>query len=342
MRKILFLIPFVVAVNILLAQQSIDSIKFFTDQQPLEMTITTDIKALQNQRKPEKIFQDGTVTLKLDEHTTITENIKVSTRGKTRKEICRVPPLMINFRTSPDSKLNSLGKLKLVIACGTSQTEEELLFKEFLCYKIYNVLEEKSFRVRLIKTTYTDTKNRVKTFTQHSFLIEDDGDMARRNGCRKKDNYSPFNSESTNRDVMTMVALFEYFIGNTDWSIPNGHNTKLIFDKNKDNAIPYVVPYDFDYSGLVNAEYAVPAEIMGTEKVTERVYRGFPRTMEELQIKLDLFNNKKNDIYAVINNFSLIGEKTKKGMVSYLEEFYSLIKDSKSVKRIFIDEARKN
>ncbi len=342
MRKTILLLTVMLTANFLLAQQSIDSIAFFADEKPVELTITTDIKALQNQRKPEKIFQDGSVTLKLDDNTTYTENIKISTRGKTRKEMCRIPPLMINFRTSPQSLLKGLGKLKLVIACGTSQGEEELLFKEFMCYKIYNILENKSFRVRLAKTTYVDSKNKAKTVTQYAFFIEDDADMAKRNGCKKKDKYSPFNSEGTNRDVMTMVALYEYFIGNTDWSVPNGHNTKLIFDKNPEIAIPYVVPYDFDYSGLVNAEYAVPAEIMGTEKVTERVYRGFARTMEELQLKLTIFENKKADIYAKINGFTFLAEKTKKGMISYLEEFYAIAKDNKLVKRIFIDEARKN
>jgi hypothetical protein len=325
-----------------LPAQSIDSVRFFTDETPLEFTITTDLKALQSQKKPEKVFQDGTVSIKWDDNTTITEPIKVSARGKTRKEICRIPPMMIDFRASPTSRLHNLGKLKMVIGCGTSQTEEELLLKELMCYKIYNLLSDKSFRVRLLKSTYVDTRNKIKTFSQYAFLIEDDGDLARRNGCRKKENATGFNSEATNRETMTMVALFEFLIGNTDWSVPNGHNTKLIFERNGENAMPHVVPYDFDYSGLVNAEYAVPAEIMGTEKVTERVYRGFPRTMEELQQKIAIFRDKKSAIYTTINGFTLLSEKTKKGMISYLEEFYSTVNDNKAVQKIFIDNARKN
>ncbi|MEN9547573.1 MAG: hypothetical protein RIR12_164 [Bacteroidota bacterium] len=326
----------------ILLSQPIDSILFFTDEAPLEFTITTDLKALQSQKKPEKFYQDGTVAIKWQDNTIITEPIKVSARGKTRKEICRIPPMMIDFRTSPTSRLNHLGKLKMVIGCGTSQTEEELLLKELLCYKIFNQLSDKSFRVRLLKSTYVDTRNRIKSFSQYAFLIEDDGDVARRNGCHKKETAGHFNSEATNRETMTMVALFEYLIGNTDWSVPNGHNIKLIFDRNKENALPYVLPYDFDYSGLVNAEYAVPADIMGTEKVTERVYRGFPRTMDELQQKLTIYREKKLAIYAVINNFMLLSEKTKKGMIQYLEDFYSTINDTKAVQRIFIDNARIN
>ena len=58
-------------------------------------------------------------------------------------------------------------------------------------------------------------------------------------------------------------------IGNTDWAVPNNHNVKLIYDKERKLAPPLVVPYDFDYSGLVDASYAVPNEVIGTEKVTE-------------------------------------------------------------------------
>ena len=164
-------------------------------------------------------------------------------------------------------------------------------------------------------------------------------DMARRNGCRKKAD-AKFLTEATNRDMMTMVAIFQYMIGNTDWAVLNNHNTKLIYDRNNEKAPPYVVPYDFDYCGLVNAEYAIPNELIGTEKVTERVYRGFPRTMEEIQITLDIFRAKKDSIIALINNFQLLSNRTKKEMLYYLEYFFRIINNKNEVKSIFIDNAR--
>jgi hypothetical protein len=248
---------------------------------------------------------------------------------------------MIDFRHTDANRLSSLGKLKLVIGCGAKDEDEQLLLKEFLIYKIYNLLEEKSFRVRLLKTTYNDTKNRVKAFTQYSFLIEDDADMAKRNGCKKKDHPS-YLTESTNRDLMTKVAIFEYMIGNTDWSVPNTHNIKLIFARKDEQALPFAVPYDFDYCGLVDASYAIPNEVIGTEKITERVYRGFPRTMEELQQSLALFRDKKSAIYSLINGFTLITERNRKIMISYLDDFYKTINNENSVKNIFIDKARTN
>lgn len=320
-------------------KQQVDSLKFFTDEQVIEMTLKTDIKALQRQ-KGDDVFQGGSVIMKFPDNTVVNEKIQVGARGKFRRGFCRIPPMMINFRT-PGSALSNLGKLKLVISCGSRSGDEELLLKEYLVYKIYNHFEDKSFRVRLMNVTYEDESGKNKPFTQYAFLIEDDAEMARRNGCKKKD-HPPYLTEQTDRELMTMVSIFQYFIGNTDWSVPNNHNVKLIFNRENDAALPYAVPYDFDYCGLVDASYAIPNEIIGTEKVTERVYRGFPRNLEETQTILNVFRNKKESIFALINNFELLSERTRKGMTGYLEEFYTSIENSNKVKSIFVDNARRN
>jgi len=332
------LLPAILLCSQFVSGQAIDSVKFFTDEQVIDMTITTDIKALQSQ-KGENAFQDASVTMKFADNTEINEQVKVGARGHFRRDFCTIPPIMVNFRNSTSPKLSSLGKLKLVIGCGNKAEDEQLILKEYLVYKMYNLLEEKSFRIRLAKVTYNDTRNKNKPYTQYAFFIEDDNDMADRNGCVKKAKKQVL-TESTNRELMTKVAVFEYMISNGDWSVPNNHNTKLIYEKNNANALPYVVPYDFDHSGFVNAGYALPNELLGTEKVTERVYRGFPRTMDELESTFDIFRKQKEKIYILINNFSLLKERTTKESVKYLEDFYKTINNKNEVKSIFIDGAR--
>ncbi len=340
-KTTIFILSFLLLLsNLTIAQtKQVDSLKFFTDEDIIEMTLTTDIKSLQRQ-KDDDVFQSGAVKMKFADNTETTEKITVGARGKFRRGFCRIPPMMLNFRT-PGSSLNNLGKLKLVISCGNKSSDEELLFKEYLIYKIYNLLEDKSFRVRLLNVTYEDESGKNKSFTQHAFLIEDDGEMARRNGCKKKD-HSSYHTESTNRELMTKVAIFQYFIGNADWSVPNTHNIKLIFERKNDLALPFAIPYDFDYCGLVDASYAVPNEILGTEKITERIYRGYPRKMEEIQTALSLFKDKKESIFKLINNFNLLSEKGRKTMIDYLEDFYKSIESDSNVKKIFIDNARTN
>lgn len=318
--------------------QKIDSLKFFTDEGIIDMKLTTDIVKMQRE-KGEDVYQQATVSLTLPDGKTIDEPVMVAPRGHFRRDNCNIPPIMIDFSNTGSPKLSPLGKLKLVIGCGSNGNDEQLLLKEYLVYKIYNLLENKSFRVRLLKVTYNDTRNKVRPFSQYAFLIEDDNDLATRNNCIKKPK-ATYATESTDRALMTKVAVFEYMISNGDWSVPNNHNIRLIYDKHVAASFPYPVPYDFDHSGFVNAGYAVPNELLGTESVKERVYRGFPRTMEELQAAFTIFKSKKESIYALINNFSLMQARTKKELVSYLEEFYETINNRRQVQDIFIDNAR--
>lgn len=338
-KKNWLLLLLVVSYSLLSSAQAVDSVKFFTDERVIDISLSTDIKKLQDS-KGDEVYQEADVSFRFPDSTLINEKIRIAARGHFRREFCNIPPLLLNFHNATSPRLASLGKLKLVIGCGTNSGDEQLIFKEYLVYKMYNMLEEKSFRVRLVKVTYNDTRNRIKTFTQDAFFIEDDNDLAERNGCEKKDKMQ-FMSENTQRETMTKVALFEYMISNGDWSVPNNHNTKLIFKKGE-QTVPYVVPYDFDHSGFVNAEYATPSEILGTETVTERVYRGFPRTMEELQTCFDIFRAKKDAINALIMNFQPLAAKTRKGAADYINEFYRIINDRKQVQSIFIDNARTN
>jgi hypothetical protein len=122
--------------------------------------------------------------------------------------------------------------------------------------------------------------------------------------------------------------------------VPANHNTKLIIPKADSTHRPYVVPYDFDYSGFVNTDYAVPDHNLPIESVRDRLYRGFARSMEELNDVLLIFNTKKKAIYDVVNNFNLLTARSKKEMTGYLDEFYSTINSPDQVRQIFITNAR--
>ncbi len=333
-------LAFFIFISIVTKAQRVDSVRFFNEDGIIEMKLTTDITKLKNE-KGEDMFQPATISLRFPDSSVIEEPVTVAPRGHFRREFCNIPPILVDFSSAKSPRLSPLGKLKLVIGCGKNGNDEQLLLKEYLAYKIYNLLEDKSFRVRLLRVNYVDTRNKEKTFSQYAFLIEDDKDMAIRNNCIKKPK-AGYASENTNRVLMTMVAVFEYMISNGDWSVPNNHNIRLIYDKDKEGTKPYPVPYDFDHSGFVNADYATPNELLGTESVKERVYRGFPREMAELQTCFDVFRNKKNSILALINNFSLLQSRSKKELVDYLEEFYITINNNRDVNYIFINNARKN
>jgi hypothetical protein len=131
-------------------------------------------------------------------------------------------------------------------------------------------------------------------------------------------------------------------IGNTDFSVPANHNIKLILPKADTMQAPYIVPYDFDYAGFVNAPYAIPDPMLGIEQVTERLYRGFARTLEELEEVLVLFRAKKPEIYALIDNFPPFEVYTKKDAKQFLNDFFEVIDSEKSIKAVFINSARRD
>ena len=134
-------------------------------------------------------------------------------------------------------------------------TYEQFLLKEYIIYKIYNLLTPMSYRVRLIKMNYEDVNGKKKAMSQYAFFIEDIKAMAKRNKC-KEYTKGKVTTEGTNRAQMTLVSVFEYMIGNTDWAVPVNHNIRLIYPKADSTAAPYAIAYDFDFSGLVNADYA--------------------------------------------------------------------------------------
>jgi hypothetical protein len=214
------------------------------------------------------------------------------------------------------------------------------VLKEYLIYKMFNLLTEMSFRVRLININFVDSKGKKKPFESYGFLVEDVDDMAKRNGCREADIVN-LHTEATDRDYMTLTAVFQYMIGNTDWAVPVPHNIKLMTPKKADNSKPFAVPYDFDYSGIVNAGYAVPSPELGILSVRDRLYRGFPRTITELKKALGIFIENKEKIYALVNDCKPLTPRNKKDMTEYLDEFYRTLSRDADIKTVFIDGARR-
>lgn len=340
----LVLLLLFVSANIISAQTPVvDKKKFFGEEQLIEMSLVTDFKKLIGEKLKEGYetnFQPATVTCLFPDSMKVTEEVEVRPRGEYRREECYVPPIMVNFKSPTAVTLKKLGRLKLVWPCGNTDYDEQLILKEYLVYKIYNLLTEKSFRVRLIKISYHDIKKSIKSRNQFAFFIEDVDDMAKRNNCVEIQPPQP-QTEATNRQHTTLVALFQYMIGNTDWAVPLYRNVKLISSKKDSLSLPFAVPYDFDYCGLVNAKYAIPTPELSIASVRERLYRGFPRTMEELQATLQIFRAQRLAIDSLIMNFEPLEMSHKKEMTKYVHEFFLATEKERDINDIFIKQARR-
>ena len=343
MKKIFSLFLFTTTLFYLPAlAQKVDKVKFFEEESTVNATLEMDLKDLLAKKAPDR-FLPATISFTTKDGTTITEKIEASVRGNFRRETCFMPGLKLNFKKDTNSSLYKFKELKLSNGCNTGDESGQLVVKEFLAYKMYNLLTDMSLRVRFMNVSFKDVSGKKKPYTQYAFLIEDVDEMAKRNNMVEIEG-TAYNTEQTNRDQMTIVTLFEYLIANTDWSVPAYHNVKLIGPKDVTGTRPYVVAYDFDICGFVDPPYATIDEQLQDQisSVRDRLNRVFPRTMEELKIAVKLYNEKKEKIIGIIKNNEYLSSKEKSRSVNYVEEFYKIINNDKDLQRIFVDGGRKN
>lgn len=305
---------------------SVDTLKkdfgLFTSDEILNLSFRFDITQYRR-KKPKEEYMSAVLTYHINEKDSVNKEIKLKSRGIMRNEYCDFPPIRLNFGNTDfgASDLGKIDKLKMVTHCKTGN--EDYLLKEYLVYKLYNVLTDNSFRVRLVKVDYINTAKESKPIETYAFLIEPLEILAERL------NSVPVNSTNLSQknilpDIMDRMAIFNYMIGNTDWSVPNLHNCKIVSALSVNNpGLGIIIPYDFDYSGLVDADYAVPFEGLGLKSVRERRYVGICRSEDVFINALKEFTDKKEEFYRVINDFPFLSAKAKKNMTAYLDTFYS-------------------
>lgn len=308
--------------------------ELFRSDEILEMTISLPLKKVINDAK-ERNEHAAKLSYQLADSTVFVHHIKVQVRGKTRasRDICSFPPLKLDFNKTDTKQtiFEGQNKLKLVTHCKSGKYYEEYYQKEYIVYKMYQKVSPYSFNVRLCHITYIDPDKPSQKISYYGFLLESIKDVAKRNDMKVfKD--SVMNMQSINKDNLDKLVMFQYLIGNLDWSIPTLHNIKLIVGKK--GSLPLAVPYDFDYSGMVDTPYAIPAPQTNLTDVKSRLFLGFCR-QDKYKSTIDFFNSIRKELNDDINTADFLTEKTRKRMNSYLSVFYSYINDPKQVdKRI--------
>ncbi|MVM28465.1 hypothetical protein GO755_00370 [Spirosoma sp. HMF4905] len=266
----------------------------------------------------------------------VTLSVKLQVRGNFRKlwNNCSFPPLYLNVprKKASQTVFANHNKLKLVTHCE----DEEYVVREYLVYRLYNLLTDYSFRARLCRVTYVDSAGTRPIETRWGVLLEDESNLVKRNGGmpNKLRQISMANMDSLH---MATLAVFEYLIGNTDWSVPYRHNIRLLTAPTLRNPVP--VPYDFDQAGIVEAFYAQPSEHIGIASVRERVYRGIAYPSALFHRVFDRFNQLKPQIYDLYANDPRLESAYIKRTLKYLDEFYAVINNSV---KVFLGRAQRN
>jgi len=311
----------------------------FLDHTPLVLRIVTDLRTLLRDRGDQRKEHDARLHYATATGDSGSVGVKLRTRGIFRLKKCTFPPLRLDFPKSKVAGTPFAGqdKLKLVTHCHDWRAPyEQNVLEEYALYGVFNVLTELSFRARLARVTYVDSV-RSDSITRYGFLIESEDELAPRLGLTMVESNNVHDLRIAD-DNMTLVAIFQYLVGNTDWSVWLRHN--IAIGQRPDGTL-LALPYDFDFAGVVDAPYASPAPALQIKSVRERVYRGYCQPESLVTSVLARFRTAKDSIYAVVRAVPDLDQHEKKGMLDYFDEFFRIADNPRATRREFMEACRR-
>jgi hypothetical protein len=329
------------------AAERAENAPLFASHEPIPMTLRTDIDWLRDERN-DSVEVEGTLTFIDLNGSEAVKPVDTRTRGNWRrsKKNCNFPPLRLDFptRQMEGTVFEGQDKLKLVTPCNDGRDDyQRYIFNEYLAYRVLNLLTPTSFRVRLVEITYEDINGEYDTRTKIGFLIEDEDEMAARSRGTIEE-VSQFHPARTHGEFSVLAAMFNYLISNTDWDPAYFHNVKLV--RTEDGRY-LTVPYDFDFSGTVNARYATvdPSLHDKTRTVTRRLYRGFCRDELVYEQAVAPFRENRDAIHQLYYDFAARGfeqfdQDRAEDSVKFFENFWKVVDDPDEFEDEILDDCR--
>jgi hypothetical protein len=296
----------------------------FAGDEPIHIVIRGPITKLADKRPREP--HPGSLTLA---NTGTTYPIALTPRGITRlqSDVCAFPPLRVEFTSPPPagSLFHHQKRLKLVTHCRRSADFQQKVLLEYAAYRMFNMLTPVSFRARLANIDYVDDNGRPYA-SRVGFFIEDIDDVARRNGLWKPQTADRVAMSQLEPVSAARFAMFNYVIGNLDWSMragPEGegccHNGRLLGASRTAASALAPVPYDFDFSGLVDAPYAVPPDGIGVRSVRQRLYRGYCAHNAHAQSAAAEISARQAELVGALAAVPGLTEDTRRRAAAYLD-----------------------
>jgi hypothetical protein len=314
----------------------------FDSHEVLELRIVSDFNGLMAERDSLKLeLFPATISYlgPSGEPVSVEAGLRLRGHWRRQKRNCAFAPIKVDFpKGARDGTIfEGLGDLKLVVHCRKGERFQQYVLREYLVYRLYNILTPLSHRVRLVRTWYVDTSGKGDSLAAHAFFLENDRKAAERNGAQL---YQAAGArwEHVDADQGALVSAFEYLIGGSDWSLPALHNILLFRHEGTGAVLP--VAYDFDWTGIVNTSYATPDYRLPIRSVRERLYRGICRTPEDWAPVLARFQGAKEALYAVYDSVPGLDPGYIRDTRDYLDRFFEVIGDPRRLRREMIDPCR--
>lgn len=322
------------------------SAKLFAADAPLGLTLTAPWREFMRAKSAKKRYP-GTLEYADESGAKRSMPVVFQPRGNNRLKVCQFPGIKLIFDKDAieGTPFRSNKSLKLSTHCGSGERWEQYVVKEMLAYHIYNLVTERSFKVRAVSATYVDSAERSRDGPHFGFLIEDDSELAKRNKLEKLDVPS-IRLEQLEPLEASRFSLFEFLIGNTDFAVLNGpsvnrccHNSVLI-GANLPSKV-FAVPYDFDSSGLVDAHYAVPNPLLKINSNRDRVFRGFCTNNATLDTARGEFLRLQPQILELARSESHLTAGNRDTASDYLTKGFELLRDDEKFAREVTAKCRK-
>ena len=312
----------------------------FSSHSVLDISIEAPLSQLMRER-PDKDYLDGKLSYTDAAGVAHTFDLKLRTRGKYRnhKKTCTFAPVRLNLRKKQlvGTVFAGQDKLKLITHCkSNSERYEQLVLKEYLAYRSLQILTDKSFGARLLRITYVDSDNELDTISRFGFVIEDEDDIGDRIQLAPA-KVPKVAYENLDRQQSNLVSVFQYMIGNTDYSMIRGplnadccHNIELFVD---DNGQYTPIPYDFDFAGMVNAPYAEPNPKFGISSVRVHYYRGRCNNNELLPGTVAYIQEHEAEIRELIRDLDGFEENHQQNVIRYLNVYFERVSTAENIEQ---------
>lgn len=294
-----------------------------TQEEGARLTLEMDYTTLLENRKTNQYFP-----AMLIDDSGKTYQVEVKPRGKYRRKVCEEPPLKVKFpkKVLRAEGLDTLNEVKIVMPCYDNPRGDELIIREYVAYRMFEHMTGASVRARLVRLTLKDTHVESKR-TMFCLLVEDEEEtVVRMNGALVEQYGIPPDSLITNQAAL--VAMFQYMIGNTDWDVSMMRNVRLV--RAAETGKVLVVPYDFDFSGLVSAPYSSPSSDTGLRTVRDRFLMANGIPAESLRRATQMLRSAHKDFLDICRN-KYLSRDAQNEMIQYLELFFNQIEDKDSV-----------
>ena len=320
----------------------------FQDHTILKAVLTAPISQAYAQRDSDvRLYFPGQWTYLDGEGQPNRLDVSIRIRGNFRREYCELPPLRLNFKKSQvkGTLFKGQDKLKLVAPCMHGLESQQKLLLEYLAYRTYEILTDYSLGTRLIRLSYVDTDEKLESWTDLVFVIEDEQDLANRLGLDKA-NVAENRFDELDQPATALVELFQLLISNHDYSVLQGpddeyccHNSSM-YTREEDASKRIPVPYDFDMSGLVNANYASPPSHLPIRLVRTRFYRGLCQPTEVMDAAVARMLSKKDEIIALYARHPELSRLSRNRNVPYIKKFFAILEDEAQFKEQVLDRCR--